>query len=109
MEMYGSLFNRLEERMKNQPTPVVGMGCTVMMYTDRVPCQVTRVASNGKRFWMRRLAYKIESHERGEGTVGTELEGPEIEVRRMRDGTWKELRGDRVLVGRAEAYRDPEF
>jgi hypothetical protein len=34
--MQGSLINRLSERSK-QPTPVVGMHCTIMCYSDRRP------------------------------------------------------------------------
>ena len=109
MEMYGSLFNRIEERAKNQPAPVAGMGCTMMMYSDRQPCQITRVAENGKRFWMRQLVYTTKSHDNGEGTVTNEMEGPEMEVRKMQDGRWKIPSYCYVLVGKAEAYRDPEF
>lgn len=108
-KLYGSLFNRLEERAKNQPTPEVGMGCTIMMYTDRQPARIIRVAENGKRFWCRYLVYTTKSHDNGDGTVLDEMEGPEIEVRKMRDGRWKIPSYCYVLVGRAEAYRDPEF
>lgn len=43
--MYGSLHNRIDERAK-QAAPEVGMGCTVLMYSDRHAATIIEVAGN---------------------------------------------------------------
>jgi len=47
--MYGSLINRLQERMVvGAPTPTVGMGVTMLSYTDRHPGTIIKVEKSGK-------------------------------------------------------------
>jgi hypothetical protein len=47
--MYGSLINRLQERMVvGAPTPVVGMGATMTSYSDRHAGTIIEVKKVGK-------------------------------------------------------------
>lgn len=43
MKMYGSVVNRMAERTL-QPVPVVGMGATMQLWSDRVPYTVVEVS-----------------------------------------------------------------
>lgn len=43
----GCIFNRMDERAA-QPKPEVGMGATILMYSDRHAATVVGVSANGK-------------------------------------------------------------
>lgn len=44
----GSLVNLLTANSKNTITPVVGIGATILMWSDRLPCTVIEVSKSGK-------------------------------------------------------------
>ncbi len=45
-KLFGSFNNRMMENSK-QPTPEIGMGATVTMYTDRHACTIMKVNAKG--------------------------------------------------------------
>lgn len=118
----GSLNNRLDEtRVKGAPEPVVGMGATILMYTDRHAGTITEVRTNkkGKATGIAVVEDKATrtdtngmsesqtySYERGEGA-------PEWYTRRV-TGQWvkegESLRnGQVVAIGYRNAYHDYSF
>lgn len=50
---YGSLFNSLMAN-SNAPTPEKGMGCTMLMWSDRHAASIIGVAANGKSVTVQR-------------------------------------------------------
>lgn len=50
MRLYGSLQNRLAENAR-PPKPTVGMGGTLLCYSDREPVTVVEVSPDGKTLW----------------------------------------------------------
>ena len=47
--MFGSLQNRLQERMViGAPEPQIGMGATILSYTDRHPATIVEIKKIGK-------------------------------------------------------------
>ena len=51
MKLYGSLVNRMSEDYKS-PVPEIGMGATVLGYSDRHAYTIVKVDKDGKRAWM---------------------------------------------------------
>ena len=49
MKMYGSLVNRIQENsVIGQPIPTVGMGVTILGYSDRHPGTIIEVSKTGR-------------------------------------------------------------
>lgn len=129
-KIYGSINNRLQEQCKGK-TPVVGMGVTELLYTDRHPYEVIEVI-NDKKIRVRELDYK-----RTDGGGFSECQEYEYfskpngneKVLVFRNGRWRDLQRDLVrledgtlgsvltrklgssgwYVGEAERYFDPSF
>lgn len=113
MEMYGSLINRLME--SSQPIkPVVGMGCTELMWSDREPYEVIAV-DDDRHCIARRMraihkggAYEndwdLESDENG-SVVNLFLTNKGVWVERYKDRSY----GCKFRMGVAEKYFDYEF
>ena len=49
----GSFFNNMYGAAKN-PEPTVGMGATILMWTDRHACTIVEVSKGGKRIGVQR-------------------------------------------------------
>lgn len=100
--------------------PVVGMGATWAVGTDRYPYRVVRVSEDGKRVWVKQVECK-RIDQRGPYTENQEydygyiIEGtPEREFSLRSDGHWIEKGEDRksgcpLYLGYMNAYRDPSF
>lgn len=110
--MQGSLINRLSERSK-QPTPVVGMHCTVMCYSDRHPGEVIAISPSGKHLQVRELSAKrtdkngmseCQSYE-----YATDPEGTVRTFRLTKRGWRGPGGGPGLALGRAEKYHDFSF
>lgn len=130
-QLVGSLQNRMMEMgVRGQPEPVVGMGVTELMWTDRRPFEIVRVElkkdGSVKSFFMKSSQW---SHGRdGYGEVGeVNNDSPEIECRQNRKGQWCEviaqIKSDgtkyrgitkqvvrlETLPNKGQAYYDPHF
>ena len=52
MAQYGNLLHQIVST-KSEKTPVVGMGVTVLLWSDRHAGTITRVSPSAKTFWFR--------------------------------------------------------
>jgi hypothetical protein len=123
----GSVMNHLYSRGTiGQPEPAVGMGVTLLHWTDRSPGTIFRVLP-GKQvvIEVRRDNYRMVS-----GSAMSESQGYEFTTspsgsrsffRREDDGRWQEVRVSEktgrfvkggstgLRIGERGAYRDPSF
>lgn len=123
----GSVVNHLMSRGTiGQPEPVVGMGCTVLHWTDRSAATIHEVTQVGSRVV---IAVTYDHAKRTDSNGMSEQQdyeytpdpaGPRIHFRREADGRWREVqlneRGRWVLRGGAglqigvrRAYHDFSF
>lgn len=112
MKLFGSFQNRLMESNPGNLTPEVGMGATVLMYSDRYAATITEV--NGKTLKCRRD--KVT----GSGPMGHQEwaceynpNGREETYTLRKNGRWV-LKGEpldarSLLIGEKDEYRDWEF
>lgn len=109
----GSVTNWMMSGTKGQPTPEVGMGITILHWTDRSAGTITRVSPSGKRFWYRPdTAIRVDSNgmsESQEYRYEPNPDATEREVRLNSKGEWKEVKGSRVALGYRCAYYDFSF
>lgn len=95
------------------PVPVVGMGITLLHYSDRSTGTITRVATSGKRFWFQKdRAIRTDTNGmsdsqqyRYEGDPGAEVR----EARISRNSQWKATGGWKIILGERRAYHDYSF
>lgn len=114
---YGSLNNLITANGKPAVQPAVGMGVTVLHWTDRSAGTITRLAENGKRFWMRGdKAVRTDNLGMTDAqsyVYEPQPEAAEVEVKLGRDGRWYtsggKARGYRVAIGYRDAYYDYSF
>jgi hypothetical protein len=107
----GSLVNHVQSSFQ-QPEPVVGMGCTILGWTDRVAGTVIQVGKG----W---INVQEDRFELVEGNYFSESQhyrfspnphGYVQTFRRKKDGSWRIGRdGKGLLLGKREKYRDPHF
>lgn len=119
-KMYGSIHNRLAENSK-QPKPEVGMGVTVMMYTDRKAGTIRDVHVNGKRFWFTiDKAIRTDKNGMSECQDYTYEDQPNSQIYEAylnKHGVWKirnkkngpGLGGTGLAIGYRRAYHDFSF
>jgi hypothetical protein len=107
MRVYGNLMNRISEHSLS-PTPEIGMGATVYMWSDRFPATVTAISDSGKTITL--TEDRVTKWENYYGTEFAPGTGSTWTARKTKNGTWKTLRaGEGVTLGRRSAYRDPSF
>lgn len=112
----GSLINYIYDRTESAP-PIVGMGATVLGWTDRTPATVIEVSASGKRVVLqdddfRRTdtngmsdaqSYEYERNPRGRKRVFT----------LRKNGRWvaqgQPMTGSAALIGKRERYYDFSF
>lgn len=113
---YGSVQNRIEERMR-MPEPKVGMGVTELYYTDREPYEIIEVIDD-RHITVRRLNYKrIDNNGMSECQDYEYYSNPDGYVAHLfktKQGRWVERIGKRYSangwkIGRAERYYDYSF
>lgn len=96
-------------------TPVVGMGTTIVMFSDRFPAQVVRVSKSGKTCWIREVLSKIVSGSEQDGSATYEYgdvdpSSTEIKVYKSKAGSWRVSGSGRtVWLGKQRRYYDPHF
>jgi len=108
-----SLVNTVMAASTNgQPVPEVGMGITILMWTDRHAGTITRVSPSGKTIWFREdNAKRIDKNgmsESQEYEYTPNTDGLEQVARLGKDGRWKSgARG--IAIGYRRAYHDFSF
>lgn len=111
-QIYGSLFNRLMENSK-PVTPEVGMGATLLMYSDRHAATVTKVFSPTTIVIQEDNASRTDKNGMSESqeyayTPNTGAE--EVFVTLRKDGRWKVKKSQTVvMLGERDAYHDYSF
>lgn len=124
----GSVINHLQSRaVIGQPEPKVGMGCTILKWSDRDAATIFRVFQVGKAT----IVETRDDHSRviaGSGHDGSaeyehkiDVNGSRRYFRRGDDGMWHSVRfneatkrwgkctGPGLRIGARDSYRDPSF
>lgn len=126
----GSLINHLHSRQViGQPMPKVGMGATVLMWTDRCAATIVEVVSKADGS-VDRIAITDDSNTvtKGSGHDGSaeyaftsNMDGHRTWYRTGADGLWQQTRhnpvtnrwtkagGAGLRIGARDQYRDPSF
>lgn len=124
----GSVINHLHSSaVIGQPEPVVGMGATMLLWTDRSACTITNVQQvRGKTIVTVRTDYATvvagSSHDgSAEYSYARNPKGCECHFRREDDGRWQQVvinqqtgrwgkvSGRGLRIGERDEYRDPSF
>ena len=113
---YGSLQNRLEERMNAPEELYIGMGATELMYTDRRPYEIIAIKDD-RHVTVRELdAKRIDKNGMGECQEYEYTSNPNnvtAELFKTKEGRWVERIGRKYgstfRIGVAEKYYDYSF
>ena len=109
---------RIEEfcGMGSKELPKVGDKCTMHLWSDSDPCQITKVSKSGKTIWIRRN--KTEHDKTKEGGMGhqnwiiheNKFEGEEMKITKRKNGQWRETGSNcYVALGQWHKYYDWSF
>lgn len=96
------------------PNPEVGMGATILSYTDRTAATIVSVNKSGKTIEITRdEATRVDDNGMSESQkyeFKTKPDAPKVKVRLRKDGQWRILKdGRKVIVGHREKYHDFSF
>tara|TARA_R110000824_G_scaffold164633_4_gene340950 strand:+ start:152 stop:499 length:348 start_codon:yes stop_codon:yes gene_type:complete len=108
----GSLFNNLYQDTKSNE-PVVGMGATILRWTDRTACTVARVVTPKTIEVTPDKATRTDDHGRSDAQsyeYETDPDAGAYRVTLRKDGRWK-ISGTQtvVLLGVRRHYHDYSF
>jgi|SRR5262252_5331264 len=107
-----SLTNYLMSGTKGQPTPTVGMGVTILHWTDRSAGTITRVSPSGKTFWWKPdTAIRTDSNgmsDMQEYRYEPNPDATESRATLTKSGAWKSD-GYQLRLGDRRAYHDYTF
>lgn len=116
MKIYGNIINRVKENIKSL-TAEVGMGATMMLWSDRVPYTIHKV--DDKKLWAsmdnaKMVKGNAQSEKQHYVYSNLNQDKPErwILFTLRKDGRWHQgttLQGSILLIGRRERYDDPSF
>lgn len=104
--MTGSFVNHMLSGHVGGPTPVVGMGVTELMWTDRHAGTIHRVSPSGKTVWFSNDTVGGWDHDYGRDFTPNPT--APMKVARLTKRGWTSG-GTRVRVGDRSEYRDPSF
>lgn len=110
---FGSLNNFMAANaVKGQPTPVVGMGVTLLSWTDRYPGTIVEVSKSGKSITIQEdFADRIDSNGMSECqdyTYRPNPDAPKVVYRLNKRGQWAH-KGQKLRIGERERYYDFSF
>jgi hypothetical protein len=92
--------------------PQVGMGCTILHWTDRSPCTIVAVSKTGKSFDFTYDDYRrTDSNGMSQDQTYEYAPRPDAaryKARLSKDGRYR-AQGQVIVVGKREAYFDPHF
>jgi hypothetical protein len=115
--MYGNLINRFMEG-PSASSPVVGMGATILMYSDRHAATVIAVEKNGREVVVQRdKATRTDSHGMSDSQSYTYERDPAGETARYslrRNGRWVRVgdpakNGQGLALGTRDEHYDYSF
>jgi hypothetical protein len=113
-------MNHLMSR-SSEPEPVVGMGCTELMWTDRHAGTIVEVSANGRELVMQQdIATRVlreGEHVMSDGQTYSYAPNPNatrVRYTKRSNGAWVEAgkkikEGRRLLVGNRQEYFDYSF
>lgn len=116
-----SVMNHLYSRgVIGEPVPVVGMGATLLLWTDRHACTITCVQYKGDKTIVTVKQDRVSVSGDGETLYGPNPNAREQHFRRDENGwvsvrlnqstgRWCMLRGNGLRIGERDEYRDPSF
>lgn len=105
----GSLVNHIMSRASS-PAPVVGMGCTILCWTDRRAATIVNVTP--KQIHVKRdIATRADGNGMSESQTYTYAPNPEAlpEVFRLTKKGWRNSSGNGLLIGERREYYDFSF
>jgi hypothetical protein len=113
----GSFINNLYQDAINTPTPEVGMGATMLSWTDRKAATIIEVSKSGKRITIQPdKSTRTDSNGMSESQSYTYEPNPKayaIEYSLRKNGRWvrvgDSMTGSSLLVGHREEYYDYSF
>lgn len=113
----GSFVNHVYGRMVNTPTPEVGMGATVLMWTDRAPATIVEVVSPKTIKVQGDNAKRVDENGMSESQTyeyTPNEDGPVDTYTLRKNGRWirkgDPMKGGQcLLVGSREKYHDFSF
>lgn len=115
--MQGSLINRLMEKSA-QPEPMLGMGATILMYSDRHACTVVEINKNGNIIGVQRdKAERTDNHGMSDSQSYQYSPNTDARVeyfRKRKNGTWVQQGepmkgGTQIALGYRDSYHDYSF
>jgi hypothetical protein len=114
MARTGSLVNHLSDRSTSDITPEVGMGATLIHWSDRTPLTITDVSKTAHRIFLQEdSATRTDSNGMSDAQSYDYTPNPDgrtHEATRRRDGSYRIKGGDaRVLIGSRSKYHDYSF
>lgn len=111
----GSLMNLLDSRMKSAE-PAVGMGATLLMWTDRKAGTIVEVSKNGKEVvFQEDKAIRVDSYGMSdcqEYRYEPDPGAAKVRYSLRKDGSWYAVgskRGCPLMLGKRDAYYDYSF
>ena len=116
----GSLTNWLMGAA-NRVKPEVGMGATILMWTDRHAVTIVEVSLEGKKrpfvIIQEDKAVRTDNNQMSENqhyTYTPDLDAPKVKYTLRKDGTWvkdgEPLKGgQRIMIGERDHYHDFSF
>jgi hypothetical protein len=110
MGRYGSMNNTILSTMVNTPEPVIGLGVTVLSWTDREVYRVTAITNNGSVVWLQR-DHTVKD-EKGNYVYTAYPHGPVVWCVVRKDGKrhlFGQLKERIVLMGVQDEYYDTSF
>lgn len=109
-----SVMNHLLSGTNGQPAPAVGMGITILHWTDRSAGTIHKVSPSGKTFWFTEdKATRIDGNGMSESQNYRYEPQPDAPLRMARqrvNGQWR-VSGDgkAIMLGNRAAYHDYSF
>lgn len=108
---YGSL-NNLLAGTNPELVPTVGMGATMVMWTDRLPFTVIAVSKSGKTVTVQEdNAVRMDGNGMSECQTYVFTRNPEgaiFKVRKLKNGQWA-CKGQKFTLGSRSKYHDYSF
>lgn len=105
----------MRKKLTTSEEPVVGMGATLILWSDRRACTIVQVTHNGKRIVIQRdaIEWTPDPTRPGQILITNYLPDPQGElhhVTKRKDGTYR-LTGSKTIVriGVRDEYYDPTF
>jgi hypothetical protein len=108
----GSLINYLMA-IPRQIHPEIGMGATILMWSDRHACTIRWISESGKTIDVSRdIAHRVDDRGMSDNqdyTYETTDDTGRIQFRLQKDGTWRNKQGECLSIGYRREHYDYSF